>query len=173
MSTRWKYKHESSKLIFRKSSVFPSTLLTPTSLRAAMLLHQFDPFPSSLLLLAFLLLPYPYPTTPSWAPFWLCQVPWLEGAWHGGGQRPSVLIRGVWHHGTALPPSACCLLESVPRHCVQQQPGVRHQSRPSWLAGWRGLLLTCSGAGGGGGVKYTAAGPSGNAVWVRRTREAG
>ena len=52
---------------------------------------------------------------------------WPKGAWRGG-QRPSVLIRGVWHQGRAA-----CLLRSAPRHSVQQQPGV--PPVPAQLAG--------------------------------------
>ena len=99
-------------------------------------LHQIHPFPSSPLLLAFLL---HGPTTPFASTFGSARW-WPKGAWHGG-QRPSVLIRGVWHQGTA------CLLGSVPRHPCNNSP-VCHQSRPSWLAGWRGrtaayLLSSC------------------------------
>ena len=54
---------------------------------------------------------------------------WPKGAWHGG-QRPSVLIRGVWHQeGSPLRCRAAPQCNNSP---------VCHQSRPSWLAGWRG-----------------------------------
>ena len=75
------------------------------------------------------------PPTPSssWAPLADARW-WPEGAWHGG-QRPSVLIRGVWHHGTAL---ACWVKSCRHGKAVCNNSPVCHQSRPSWLAGWRG-----------------------------------
>ena len=113
-------------------------------------LHQNHPFPSSPLLLAFLL---HGPTTPFASTFGSARW-WPKGAWHGG-QRPSVLIRGVWHQGTA------CLLGSVPRHPCNNSP-VCHQSRPSWLAGWRGrtaaYLLPSSLRGRGRGLPTATSG---------------
>ena len=106
--------------------MFSPPLVTLSLRFPSVKLHQIHPFPSSPLLLAFLL---HGPTTPFASTFGSARW-WPKGAWHGG-QRPSVLIRGVWHQGTA------CLLGSVPRHPCNNSP-VCHQSRPSWLAGWRG-----------------------------------
>ena len=111
----YQYKQESLKLLFRKSCVFPFLLLSLPLCDA--------PHPSSLL--AFLPHNPPHPPlrhlgSARWCP---------KGAWHGG-QRPSVLIRGVWHQeGSPLRCRAAPQCNNSP---------VCHQSRPSWLAGWRG-----------------------------------
>ena len=110
----YQYKQESLKLLFRKSCVSHSSCYLYLSV-----MHH-----TPLLSLPFFLTPLP---TPFEAP-WLCQVV-PKGAWHGG-QRPSVLIRGVWHQeGSPLRCRAAPQCNNSP---------VCHQSRPSWLAGWRG-----------------------------------